>query len=184
MAHDDDVPVPMREQRLYYTFPLHDRYDLGAHNKLWRSTRMDAMRALMLPPGILKKFEMANGEAAIAGLKVVLKLHQDPHPWDDLWRAIAAEHPFRDACWEDRNLLPLLDRVEVPVYLRCEWQNVPLHLSHTFTAYERLTNSKRVQVAMMGEHGLVTGGIPEAPDCWPDSRPPVGRNAPCCARSR
>jgi predicted acyl esterase len=31
---------------------------------------------------------------------------------------------------------------------------VPLHLPHTFTAYERLTNSKHVRVAMMGEHGL------------------------------
>jgi len=126
----------------------------GHTNKLWRSKLMDAMRALLLTPGIHKKFEMANGEAAIAGLKVLLKLHHDPHPWDDLWRAIAAEHPFRDAWWEDRNLLPLLDRVEVPVYMGCDWQNVPLHLPHTFTAYERLTSSKHVQVAMMGEHGL------------------------------
>jgi uncharacterized protein len=126
----------------------------GHTNKLWRSKLMDAMRSLLLTPGIHKKFEHANGEAAIAGLKVLLKLHHDPHPWDDLWRAIAAEHPFRDDWWEDRNLLPLLNRVEVPVYLGCDWQNVPLHLPHTFTAYERLTNSKLVQVAMMGEHGL------------------------------
>jgi predicted acyl esterase len=126
----------------------------GHTNKLWRSTLLDAMRALLLTPGIHKKFEMANGEAAIAGLKVLLKLHHDPHPWDDLWRAIAADHPFRDAWWEDRNLLPLLDRVEVPVYFGCDWQNVPLHLPHTFTAYERLANSKHLQVAMMGPHGL------------------------------
>ena len=126
----------------------------GHTNKLWRSKLMDAVRDLLLTPGIHKKFEMANGEAAIAGLKILLKLHHDPHPWDDLWRAIAVEHPFRDAWWEDRNLLPLLDHVEVPVYMGCDWQNVPLHLPHTFTAYERLTNSKHVQVAMMGEHGL------------------------------
>jgi predicted acyl esterase len=126
----------------------------GHTNKLWRSKLMDAVRDLLLTPGIHKKFEMANGEAAIAGLKILLKLHHDPHPWDDLWRAIAAEHPFRDAWWEDRNLLPLLDHVEVPVYMGCDWQNVPLHLPHTFTAHERLTNSKHVQVAMMGEHGL------------------------------
>ncbi len=126
----------------------------GHTNKLWRSKLMDAVRDLLLTPGIHKKFEMANGEAAIAGLKILLKLHHDPHPWDDLWRAIAVEHPFRDAWWEDRNLLPLLDHVEVPVYMGCDWQNVPLHLPHTFTAHERLTNSKHVQVAMMGEHGL------------------------------
>ncbi len=126
----------------------------GHTNKLWRSKLMDAMRALLLTPSIHKKFEMANGEAAIAGLKVLLNLHHDPHPWDDLWRAIAAEHPLRDAWWEDRNLLPLLDRIEIPVYIGCDWQNVPLHLPHTFTAYGRLNNSKHVQVAMMGEHGL------------------------------
>ena len=126
----------------------------GHTNKLWRSKLMDAMRALLLTPGIHRKFEHANGEAAIAGLKVLLKLHHDPHPWDDLWRAIAAEHPFRDAWWDDRNLVPLLDRIEIPVYIGCDWQNVPLHLPHTFTAYDRLTNSKHVQIAMLGEHGL------------------------------
>ena len=97
---------------------------------------------------------MANCEAAIAGLKVLLNLPHEPHPWDDLWRAITAEHPFRDAWWEDRNLLSLLDRIEVPVYMGCDWQNVPLHLPHTFTAYRRITNSKHLRVAMMGEHGL------------------------------
>jgi predicted acyl esterase len=126
----------------------------GHTNKLWRSKLLQAARALLLTPGIHKKFEHANGEAAIAGLKLLLKLHHDPHPWDDLWRAIAAEHPFRDDWWEDRNLLPLLDRVEVPVYIGCDWQNVPLHLPHTFKAYELLTKSKHVQVAMMGAHGL------------------------------
>jgi uncharacterized protein len=126
----------------------------GQSNKLWRGKLLEAVRALLLTPGIHKKFEMANGEAAIAGLKVLLKLHHAPHPWDDLWRAIAVEHPFRDEWWEDRNLLPLLDRVEVPVYMGCDWQNVPLHLPHTFTGLKHLTNSKHVQVAMMGEHGL------------------------------
>ena len=123
-------------------------------NKLWRSKLIDAVRTVLLTPGIHKKFEMANGEAAIAGIKVLLNLHHAPHPWDDLWRAIAAEHPFRDAWWEDRNLLPLLDRIEVPVYMGCDWMNVPLHLPHTFTAYQRITNSKHLRVAMMGEHGL------------------------------
>ena len=85
---------------------------------------------------------------------MLLRLHHDPHPWDDLWRAIAAEHPLRDAWWEDRNILPMLDRVEVPVYLGCDWNNVPLHLQHTFTALERLKNSPHVQVAMLGPHGL------------------------------
>ena len=47
----------------------------GHTNKLWRSKLTDAMRGLLLSPAIHKSFEHANGEAAIAGLKVLLKLH-------------------------------------------------------------------------------------------------------------
>ena len=44
-----------------------------------------------------------NGEAAVAVLKAVMRLHHDPHPWDDLWRAVAVEHPLRDEFWDERN---------------------------------------------------------------------------------
>jgi predicted acyl esterase len=71
-----------------------------------------------------------------------------------LWRAVVVEHPLRDAWWDDRNILDLLDRVECPVYLGCDWQNVPLHLPSTFPPIKKLTNSKHVRVTMMGEHGL------------------------------
>jgi uncharacterized protein len=126
----------------------------GHTNKLWRSKLLDAVRSVLKTPAIHKKFADFNGEAAMAGIKSLLKLHHDPHPWDDLWRSVVVEHPLRDAWWDDRNLLPLLDRVEVPVYLGCDWQNVPLHLPSTFPAFQRLTNSKHVRVAMLGEHGL------------------------------
>lgn len=126
----------------------------GKTDKLWRNRLVDALRTILLQPGIHKKFEYSNGEAAIASVKMLLNLPHNPVPWDDIWRAVVVEHPLHDAWWEDRNLLPLLDRVEIPVYLGCDWQNVPLHLPHTFTAYERLKNSKHVRVAMMGEHGL------------------------------
>ncbi len=123
-------------------------------NRLWRSKLLDAVGRILKTPALHEKFATFNGEAAMTGLKVLLKLRHDPHPWDDLWRAIVVEHPLRDAWWDERNLLPLLHRVEVPVYLGCDWQNVPLHLPSTFTAYSALTNSPHVQVAMLGEHGL------------------------------
>ncbi|KAB7647708.1 CocE/NonD family hydrolase [Polymorphobacter fuscus] len=123
-------------------------------DSFWRSKLIAAARAVLHTPAIHHKFETMNGEAAIAGLKAVLKLHHDPHPWDELWSAIAVEHPFRDGWWDDRDLTPLLDRVEVPVYLGCDWQNVPLHLPHTFDTINRLTGSPHVRVALMGEHGL------------------------------
>jgi predicted acyl esterase len=126
----------------------------GHTNKLWRSTLLKAVGKLLHIPAIHKKFEHLNGEEAMTGLKALLKLHHDPHPWDDLWRAIVVEHPLRDAWWEDRNLMPLLDKIDIPVYLGCDWENVPLHLPATFPAFNGLTNSPHVQVAMMGAHGL------------------------------
>lgn len=122
--------------------------------QFWRSEFFDLASKVLKLPAIHEKFGTMNGEAAIAGLKVLLKLHHPPHPWDDLWRAIVVGHPLRDAWWEDRNLMPLLDRVQVPVYLGCDWQNVPLHLPHTFPAYAGLVNSPHVRAAMLGDYGL------------------------------
>ncbi len=119
-----------------------------------RSTLIGAAREVLHVPAIHRKFGHMNGEAAVAALKLLMKLHHDPHPWDDYWRAIAVEHPLRDEWWEERNLTPLLHKVEVPVYLGCDWQNVPLHLPSTFPAFNALTNSRHVRVAMLGEYGL------------------------------
>lgn len=121
---------------------------------LWRGKLLDAVSGFVHAPAIHKKFETFNGEAALTGLKLLLKLPHDPHPWDDLWCSIIAEHPLRDAWWEERNLLPLLHQVKIPVYLGCDWQNVPMHLPATFSAYAALTGSSHVRVAMLGEHGL------------------------------
>ena len=126
----------------------------GHTDKLWRSTLVDAVRKILLAPAIHKKFATMNGEAALAGMKLVVKLHHDPHPWDDFWLAMAVEHPLRDAWWEERNIVPLLENVEIPVYLGCDWQNVPMHLPSTFPAFERLSKSKHVRVAMLGDYGL------------------------------
>jgi uncharacterized protein len=126
----------------------------GHTNKLWRSKLVEAVGGLLKTPAVHKHFATANGEAAMTGLKLLLKLHHDPHPWDDLWRSICVEHPLRDSWWDERNLLPLLDKVDIPVYLGCDWQNVPLHLPSTFAAFHRLTISPHVQVAILGEHGL------------------------------
>jgi predicted acyl esterase len=126
----------------------------GQSNKLWRGKLVGAARHILRTPALHKKFETANGEATLTELKMLLKLHHDPHPWDDLWRAVVVEHPVRDAWWDDRNLQPLLHKVEIPVYLGCDWDNVPLHLPSTFAAYGELTNSPHVRVAMLATHGL------------------------------
>ena len=119
----------------------------GRTNRLWRSKLLDAVRSILRTPAIHRKFATFNGEAAMTGLKVLLKLHHDPHPWDDLWRAIVVEHPLRDVWWDDRNILPLLDRVEVPVYLGCDWQKravaSSIHVPRIPKTYEQQTRSSR-----------------------------------------
>ena len=123
-------------------------------DEFWRSTLIDAARHVLRTPRLHEKFATMNGESSIAVLHAALKLHHDPHPWDDLWRAIAVEHPLRDDWWDERNLEPLLDRVEVPTYLGCDWQNVPLHLPSTFRVFDALTNAPVVRAGMLGEFGL------------------------------
>jgi uncharacterized protein len=126
----------------------------GRTNKLWRSRLLKGISDVLRSPRVHGKFATANGEAAMAGLRALLKLHHDPHPWDDLWRAAAVEHPVRDEWWDERNLVPLLDRVQVPVYTGCDWANGPLHLPGSLTAINALPNSRHVQVAMLGDLGI------------------------------
>ena len=123
-------------------------------DRFWRSTLVEAARDILHTPPLHRKFATMNGESSVAVLRAALKLHHDPHPWDDLWRTMAVEHPLRDEWWDERNLMPLLDRVEVPTYLGCDWQNVPLHLPSTFPAMRALVNAPVVRVGMLGEFGL------------------------------
>ena len=172
MAQDDDIAVPMRdginlladvhrpaEPGQYPVLVAASPYprqiqNLGAPAGFIEAGATD----FFVPRGYVHVIANCRGTSGSGGTFGFFD-RQECRDMHDLveWAAQqpwSAEHPFRDDWWQDRNLLPLLDRVEVPVYLGCDWQNVPLHLPHTFTAYERLTNSKHLQVAMMGEHGL------------------------------
>ena len=64
------------------------------------------------------------------------------------------EHPLHDEWWAARDLTPTLDRIDVPAYLGCDWQNVPLHLPSTFRAFHGMINSPEVRIGMLGEFGL------------------------------
>jgi predicted acyl esterase len=123
-------------------------------DKLWRSRLLDAARHILNTRTLHARFARMNGESAVTMLKRLVRLPHQPHPWDDLWRSAVVEHPLRDAWWDERDLTPLLDRVQVPVYLGCDWENVPLHLPATFRTRARLTSAPEVRVAMLGEFGL------------------------------
>lgn len=123
-------------------------------NKLWRSRAVNAVRQVLNTPALHRRFGRMNGEASVVLLKRLMRLPHESHPWDDLWRNAVVAHPLRDEWWDERNVIPLLSRVEVPVYLGCDWQNVPLHLPATFAAHAALTEAPEVRVAMLDEFGL------------------------------
>jgi uncharacterized protein len=124
------------------------------HDRLWRGKVVGAARRVLNTPRLHKKFATMNGESSIGIMKAALRLHHDPRPWDDLWRSVAVEHQLRDAWWDERNVLPLLADVTIPVYLGCDWENVPLHLPGTFGALQALGHNDRVRVALLGQFGL------------------------------
>ncbi|CAN5460261.1 CocE/NonD family hydrolase [soil metagenome] len=120
----------------------------------WRSPPAELARKVLNTPPLHRKFATMNGEASLTILRQMLKLPHDPHPWDDLWLDVAVKHPTRDGWWDDRDLTPLLDRIDIPVYLGCDWENVPLHLPSTFVTWKGLAGNPNVRVALLGQYGL------------------------------
>ncbi len=121
---------------------------------LWRGKTLNALRKVLAIPKVHHRFEHMNGESAMGTLKTVMRVHYDKHPWDDLRYAACVEHPVRDEFWDERNLLTRLDTVDIPVYLGCDWDNVPLHLPGTFSTLAALAHSPSVRVGLLGPHGL------------------------------
>lgn len=121
---------------------------------LWRGPVVGLARRVLTTPALHRRFARMNGEAAVTMMRQLLRLPHNPHPWDDLWHDVAVDHQFRDAWWDDRDLLPLLDRVDIPVYLGCDWENVPLHLPSTFHAWNRLRHNPNVRMGLLGRYGL------------------------------
>jgi len=124
-------------------------------DSFWRRNPAIALaRKVLNTPPLHRKFATMNGEAAVTMMRALLKLPHSPHPWDDLWLDTVVKHPLRDDWWEDRNLLPLLKNIDIPVYLGCDWENVPLHLPSTFAAWEALADNPNVRMSLLGQFGL------------------------------
>ncbi len=123
-------------------------------DEFWRSLPLDIARKVLHIPPLHHKFGTMNGEAAVTMLRQLLKLPHDPHPWDDFWLDVNVIHPTRDDWWEARDLTPLLKNVDIPVYLGCDWENVPLHLPSTFAAWKALADNPNVRMGMLDKFGL------------------------------
>jgi predicted acyl esterase len=122
--------------------------------ELWRGRFLDLVRRILANPRIHQRLEHLNGESALATMKEVLRGEYAAHPWDELWRAVVIDHPVRDAFWDRRNTLDALASVRIPVYLGCDWDNVPLHLPGTFSTWAALRDNPNVRMGLMPQHGL------------------------------
>jgi putative CocE/NonD family hydrolase len=120
----------------------------------WRSWRLDLARDVLHIPAIHSKMQHVNGEAIVAVLKDVIRAHPPEHPFGELWRAVAVEHPLRDDFWDARNTRPLLGAIDIPVYLAADWDNVPLHLPATFSVWAGLRHNPNVRMAMLPPGGF------------------------------
>ena len=120
----------------------------------WRSWRIDAARDLLHIPALHAKMQHLNGERIVTVLKDVIHAHYPEQPFGDLWRAMAVEHPTRDAFWDARDTRPLLGTLDIPVYLGADWDNVPLHLPSTFSAWDALKGNPNVRLAMLQPGGF------------------------------
>ncbi len=126
----------------------------GRSDEFWRSLPLQIARKVLNTGPLHRKFGTMNGEAAVTVMRQVLKLPHDPHPWDDLWLDAFVKHPLRDSWWGDRDLTPLLADIDIPVYLGCDWENVPLHLPSTFVCWKALAHNPNVRMGLLGQYGL------------------------------
>ena len=123
-------------------------------DSFWRSWRIDLVRDLLAIPAIHARMQNLNGEAIVAVLKDLIHAHCPERPFGELWRAAAIEHPTHDAFWDARNVRPLLESVEIPVYLGGDWDNVPMHLPSTFSAWAALRENPNVRMALLSPGGF------------------------------
>ena len=126
----------------------------GLSDTFLRGKIVGLLEDVLRSPKVHAHFAHRNGEAALALMGPLVQGHHNPHPWDDLLNAVVFDHQTKDAFWQERDLTSLVSKIRVPVYLGCDWENVPMHLPGTFTALDNIAEGVPVRVAMLGSFGM------------------------------
>ena len=128
---------------------------LGAKtNHLWRSRKLDALRAIASNRRVHARLANVNGEAMTSVLKNVIRGKAAEEPYGRLWQDAAIDHPTYDAFWVERDCKAALADVDIPVYLGCDWDNVIMHTPGTFTSWKALQHNPNVRLGMLPAGGL------------------------------
>ncbi|MCU1482922.1 MAG: peptidase [Subtercola sp.] len=126
----------------------------GVKDETWRSRRVDFVHDILNRPAIHAHMQHMNGESIMAIMKNVVRAHAPEEPYGRLLLEAETGHPTRDEFWEKRDMRPGLADIDIPVYLGCDWDNAPLHLPTTFTAWKALRHNPNVRMTLLGSHGL------------------------------
>ena len=127
----------------------------GKDGAMFRGRTAALAERLLKSPRVHERLEHFNGEAALAVLSKLMPGSYAADPFGDLWFAVATEHPTRDAFWDERDLTALLEGIDLPVYVGCDWENVPMHLPATFAVWDVLERSGAPRrMGMLGAGGL------------------------------
>jgi len=121
---------------------------------LWEGHRLNALRDLLAIPAVHARMQDVDGEAIVNLLKNVVRSRYPEIPFGRIWQAALVEHPTHDDFWDARDTRPGLAEVDIPVYLGCDWGNVPLHLPATFSAWQALRHNPHVRLTMLPPGGL------------------------------
>lgn len=122
-------------------------------DSFWRSRGIDAVRDMLDVPAIHSRMHM-DSEGQFGVIKQLLRTHYPEHPFGDLWRQVAVEHPTRDTFWDERNVRPLLGDVDIPVYLAADWSNVAVHLPSTISAWKAMQRRPDVRLSLLQPGGF------------------------------
>jgi predicted acyl esterase len=115
----------------------------------WRGRVANLARRVLRRPDVHRKVGHVNGESAKGLLQLIMKAPYEAEPWDDLWREVAVDHQVRDAFWDERNVLPDLEALDIPVYVGCDLDNVPMHLPGAFSTWRALSRNPRARMALL-----------------------------------
>jgi predicted acyl esterase len=122
---------------------------------IFRSRPALALERLLKAEPVHRRFEDFDGEAAIASLSKLMRLRYPPQPWADLYQQATAENPSGDEqFWGERDWAPMLGRARAPLHLGCSWDNVALHLSGAFSAWEAVADRRESRLSLLGPGGL------------------------------
>jgi uncharacterized protein len=111
---------------------------------MFRSWPAQALERVLNAEPLHRRFASFDGEAAIASLSKLMRFRYPPEPWADLYQQATAENPTgEEDFWRERDWAPLLGRAAAPLHLGCAWDNVALHLSGAFTAWEAVSDPAR-----------------------------------------